>query len=258
MNRTIETILQNNGIKISGICCFTDVASRLLETRNRTQLTNGMQSVIVMLFPYYTGEYHSRLSKYALVPDYHMVIKEYQDRVVVALKKAFPNNNFVPFADNSPIPEVFAAAKAGLGVIGQNGLLLNRRYGSFVFIGEIVTDLLLSPTGGELAYCEDCGLCYRACPAQSMEDKSRCLSEITQKKSDLSQEEKELIKQSGFIWGCDICQNICPYNHFIEKTDIKEFLTDIRPEYTKGDDLTGRAYAWRGRKVIERNCDIVE
>ena len=234
MNDEVIAILKHNNIIVSGVCSFADVALRLLDTRNKRLLTGNEKSVIVALFPYYTGEYeNANLSKYAVVPDYHMVVGEYLDTATNALKANFPDFSFVPFVDNSPINEVYAAARAGLGVIGKNGLLINKEYGSFVFIGAIVTDMVLDCADAEIIACENCEKCVSVCPSGAIMNKEHCLSKITQKKGELSLQEEMLIKEAGIIWGCDICQNICPHNKDIKKTYIKEFLENIVSIYEK-------------------------
>ena len=97
------------------------------------------------------------LSRYAAVGDYHEIVPQYLKRAVSALEQAFPEEAFVPFTDNSPIPEVRAAALAGLGRIGQNGLLIHERYGSWVFIGEIVTTLPIDAPPHQIRPCIGCG-----------------------------------------------------------------------------------------------------
>ena len=117
----------------------------------------------------------------------------------------FPENSFSAFVDNSPIPEVKTAALAGLGVVGENGLLITEEFGSWVFIGEIVTDLFIECEEREIKSCIKCGKCKKVCPA-----KNECLSAVSQKKGELSSEEERLLKENNIVWGCDICQEVCP------------------------------------------------
>ena len=171
----------------------------------------------------------------------------------------YPSHSFEPFADNSPIPEVYAAALSGLGVIGKNGLLINKTYGSWVFIGEIVTDLELEIKESEIEYCPDCGLCQNHCPGGALSewfDKASCLSFLTQKKGELSIEEKNKIKENGLVWGCDSCQEICPCNKDIVIDPFEGFLDGISQQY-RPDDISGRAFEWRGKNVMLRNYDII-
>ena len=114
---------------------------------------------------------------------------------------------------------------AGLGVLGDNGLLITPRWGSFVFIGEIITLSEAPPEPAPLKFCAHCGRCSAACPSPDS-----CLSALTQKKGALSAGEEELIRRSGSVWGCDICQLACPCNDGAEETAIPEFArVDRRP-----------------------------
>ena len=121
---------------------------------------------------------------------------------------------------------------------------------------------MLAGTGGELTGCIHCGECTRACPGNAIRDgridKEKCLSYITQKKGELTEEEKRMIKESGCIWGCDICQNVCPLNKGAGKTDINEFRETAVPRAESDTRIEGRAFAWRGEKVIKRNIDLQE
>ena len=154
--------------------------------------------------------------------------------------------------------------EAGLGVRGQNGLLLHKEYGSWVFLGEIVTDLPLSPTPGMANECVGCGKCRQACPtgalgADGRIDPDKCLSALSQKKGDLTSEEEDWLRRSGSVWGCDRCQEVCPYNRGAKATNIEGFLREINGQITEENfkDFPDRAYFWRGDKVILRNLRVI-
>ena len=204
------------------------------------------KSVIVFIVPYYTGDYPERnVSLYAVSKDYHAYFK--------SLYAELPFN-FKGYADSSPIAEVHIAAAAGLGIIGDNGLLINEKYGSFVFIGEIITDHEFD-TYDEIKpirTCNHCGKCKSACPS-----KVQCLSAITQKRGNLTDDEITLIRNSGIAWGCDICQTVCPHNKNIPLTDIDFFYEDIRSVVDEDCEIENRAYEWRGKKCIHRNIKLL-
>ncbi len=247
-----------------GVCKFSDVSEKLLNCRAKKRIPIDAKSVIIYLFPYYLGEEKYKdlnISRYAVPLDYHTIVDEYLEKAVRDLKDCYPHYEFEKFCDNSPIPEVQAASLAGLGVVGENGLLINDKYGSFVFIGEIVTDMELPESGnGKISDCVGCGNCKRACPGGALGEnfnKDNCLSHITQKKGNLSAEEEALIKKSGCIWGCDICQNTCPMNKNISVTPIKDFFENAKSTFKAGDTIDGRAFEWRSRAVIERNFKIM-
>lgn len=239
-----------------GVCRFSLIEPHLLDCRNRARLPKEAKSVLLFVFPYRVKQTPpDNICRYAAVPDYHPLVMKRLEAYCDSLRSAFPTAVFEPFVDNSPIPEVAAACAAGLGVRGQNGLLITSEYGSDVFIGEIVTDLEVdAPDLSET--CVNCGRCVKACPVEL--DKKRCLSAVSQRKGLLTPQESALLKQSGCVWGCDICSAVCPMNQHKALTDDQDMIDGYRNRYTLGEDITGRAYAWRGEAVIRRNADIIE
>jgi len=233
---------------------------------------------IPYLIPSEVSHPHRNLSLYAVPRDYHGYIKELEATVLPSIQRMFPDNTFILFSDHSPIYEVDAAARAGLGIVGTNGLLITPNYGSFVFIGEVITDAdYTSVTGHEAPEfpadpptCEQCGACVRACPAGCCDhDRSNCLSALTQKKGGLTPDEEAAVLRGGLAWGCDACQLSCPHNiRVIEKgqdTTIPYFVEERKLRLDSAqlslmsDDAFGlRAYAWRGRAVISRNLALLE
>lgn len=264
--QSVLNSLMNSISPAWGICDYSVLKNHLLSCSGKIRIPNGATSVIVALFPYYLGEdayTKANVSRYALVPDYHEVVLKRLNTVVEELKDAFPTESFVAFTDNSPFPEVKAAANAGLGLIGENNLLINPDYGSWVFIGEIVTTLHIDAaisTG--LHQCIGCGKCVTACPTKVLGklefDKTKCLSHITQSKGEPTPEQAKLIKANRCAWGCDICQLVCPMNNNAAIMPLEEFKAGACPQVKAGDDLAHRAYAWRGRRVIERNLEILQ
>ncbi len=259
----VEKVMNTCGITCWGVCSFDRIREKLLPCRAKARVPKEAASVIVIALPYSLEDeyYHeSNISRYAAVKDYHLVDTQYLENASVKLRQMFPEEEFEIFTDNSPVPEVLAAAYAGLGVIGKNGLLIQREYGSWVFLGEIVTTLALNESGGKVETCCGCGACVRACPTGALvkNDKGICLSHITQKKGELLPEEEKLLLQYGCAWGCDICQLVCPENKKVRATEIKEFIESFHPVAAVGEPLEEKAYAWRGRKVVERNLLLLE
>lgn len=247
-----------------GFCEFSRVEPYLIPCRNISKIPENAKTVILILFPYYLGEeaYEDlNVSRYAAVPDYHTVANIYLEKISQELTSVFPDEKFIYFTDNSPISEVSTASAAGLGKIGRNGLLLNEKYGSWVFIGEIVTTLEFETDSKPLTYCENCGKCADECPVGALYpenfDKDICLSNISQKKGEIPDEYKELMKKYGCAWGCDICQKVCPYNKRVDKTYIAEFIDGFVSHVEEDCSVEGRAFAWRGEKVIHRNLKII-
>ena len=248
-----------------GVCAFAPFREHILPCRAAKRIPDGAQSILVALFPYYLGESayaDSNISRYAVVPDYNDFMQLFLRQAAQQLEADFPGERFEAFCGNSPLPEVYAAVRAGLGTRGKNGLLLTERYGSWVFIGEIVTTRAFPAAQRELQLCDGCDLCIRACPTGALTSDAfhadRCLSAITQQKQPLTAEQEALIRETGCAWGCDICQKACPRNRGAQKTEIRLFLEGAKLRAEHGEDLSGRAYGWRGAKVIERNLSLLD
>lgn len=260
----IEPYLTASGFPVCGACRFEELADRLLDCRAAARLPKGAKTVFMLLLPYLVSKETGNLSRYARVPDYHEAAAGMLKDAAARLQAAFPAACFAFFVDNSPIPEVYAAAKAGLGVIGENGLLISETYGSWCFLCEIVTDLEVEPTGGQVRRCVGCMACRAACPGQALWEKGvqkeRCLSAVTQKKGTLTGWEERLLAESGVCWGCDVCQEVCPYNKKAKKTHVPAFLSGYQADYTGEAAEHGfrRAWEWRPNRVIERNYGITK
>ena len=232
------------------------------------------QSAILFLMPYYTLT-PENFSAYAAPRDYHLYIKALGKRLLARLEALYPKHRFFIFADHSPIDERHAAVLGGLGVFGKNGLLLSEKYGSYQFIGEILSDappsLLGEVTLFPLRSCLDCGACRRACPTGILGGSgTECLSAITQKKGELSEEEKALMRRENTAWGCDACQSVCPYNlrakeagtlitpiPFFKEKLIARFDSEMLAALDESA-FAERAFSWRGRAVAQRNAKILE
>ena len=226
------------------------------------------KSVIIGTIPYYTHfcDETKIVSSYALAYDYHTYIKILGESIIEKAKQVYPNANFAYFGDHSPINEKIAAAKAGLGIIGEHSLLITQNHSSFVFLFEIITNIECNIVAQAVSYCEKCGKCRNACPS-NFSDKKTCLSAITQKKGDLTDEEASLIKKSFYAWGCDKCQEVCP--HTIRAKERGTIYTN-NPWFNSKvlnwpstdtieceSDFKARAYSWRGTATILRNLNII-
>ncbi len=226
------------------------------------------KSVILFLLPYYTGECEN-ISRYAASLDYHIAIREVGERLRSFILAKFPDAKMKIFGDHSPIVERHAALISGLGIAGDSGLLINEKYGTYTFIGDMITDISPELFGKselrEIKSCSHCGACRRACPTGTLRGESAdCLSAITQRKGELSEGEISLMKKHNTVWGCDLCQTACPHNKDPKITPL-EFFSRERIFRLDRDTLDGmskadfsrRAFSWRGRKTVERNLDIV-
>lgn len=221
------------------------------------------KSVIIFLIPYYSGE-TVNISKYAASLDYHIVVKELTEKLINKLRKRYPKNSFKGYGDHSPIDERHAALIGGLGILGDNGLLINEKYGSYVFIAEVICDVDESEIGvcipEEIRHCSGCGLCKNSCPTSRLLNGGECLSEITQRKGELSDCEIYLMRKFNTVWGCDVCQTVCPHNKspkltpisFFYKERIEMLTTQLLLSMTD-EEFKRRAYSWRKKGTVERN-----
>lgn len=234
------------------------------------QLCPHPASLFVAAFPYYAGRAPGNLALYCRGEDYHTVLNRRLNKVCQALQVRYPDRRFVPGTDNSPIPEQAAALLAGLGQRGLHHLLIVPPYGSYLFLGTILTDLPLenSPFAQKAVACTHCKACLRACPTGALSehgfDFTRCLSHLSQKKGTLSHWEQEALSKSPLIWGCDLCQNACPCNLTAAHSPLPEFQENLLHSlsFADLDGLSNRqfreqygqyAFSWRGPSVLRRN-----
>ena len=267
MDTRLREYLNGEKIEYFAVLDYTDCR----EVNPALNLRGGFtpRSVILYLVPYYAGE-TVNLSRYAASLDYHIILRKIGEGIVSILREVYPNAGAKCYGDHSPIAECHAAATAGLGIIGDNGLLINEKYGSYVFVGDVVTDVppeaLSAIKPHPVSGCMHCGACKRACPTGILGGCGEvCLSALTQRKGELSAGERLLIKENNTAWGCDICQRVCPYNNAPKKTEVSDFLSDTVSHLTSSilcgmdePEFERRAYAWRGRKTIMRNLEILE
>lgn len=228
-------------------------------------------SALMICVPYFSGM-PENISAYACARDYHLYFEGLFDRILPKLRELYPDHSFFGFADHSPISEVSAASAAGLGVIGDNHLFITEKYSSFVFLGEIISDMPAECYGvgiyrGEKRGCFHCGACMAGCPAGL--ESTECLSALTQKKGELSDTERAKLTEHGIAWGCDRCQSVCPYtkraaesgsiftpidffyDSRIEKIDIEQLYL------MSEDEFFSRAFSWRGKETVARNLRIL-
>ena len=246
----------------------------LLE-RNGLSVEGG--TVFMLAVPYLVTEDavdpERNVSLYAVPRDYHLFFKELTTDLLPLLKTEFPSYHTAVFADHSPIDEVEAACLAGLGHQGKNGLLLTHEYGSFVFLGEVITNAPFEEAVGSYAeepppaLCTECGRCIAACPIGCRADRVGCLSALTQQKGTLSETEQAQLAAHPLVWGCDTCQTVCPVNRRIvaEGKDspvpffLKQRLVHLTYDVVNGmsdKDFSARAYAWRRRETVLRNLSF--
>ena len=254
----------------SNPCPFTaaNVEERLLGTSLFTP-----KSAIVCLFPYYVEHKDpSNLSRYTWATDYHLVINEYLKKLIEKLQIMNTDAQFSIHCDTSPLADRFMAYLAGLGFYGKNNCFISPKWGSYVVIGTILTTLELEPDTPLTQSCMGCNRCITACLGQCLgHDEFKfdtCKSYLTQKKGELTSEEEHIIAKTPLVFGCDVCQEVCPHNKDIPTTPIPEFQS-VEPyiDIDELDSLTNkefkakyghRAFSWRGKKILIRNQEIIE
>ncbi len=246
-----------------------------IEKRVYPSLTlDDARSVIVCLFPYYSGSVEgANLSKYAYSLDYHIIIKQKLESIGKFLSNKIRGFNYKSFVDTGPLSDRYLAYKAGLGFFGINNNIITDKYGSYVFIGYIINNYPFEADKPLDRTCCQCFNCVKSCPGQCILgdftiNPLKCKSYITQKKSGLSAEDVRILKKNNLIWGCDVCQDVCPHNKNVQETIIKEFKENLihtiqydsliqmsNKEFSRiyGD----RSFSWRGKKILQRNYEII-
>jgi epoxyqueuosine reductase len=186
------------------------------------KLMPGAKSVISVLLNYYPGEEQeegaAKISKYAFGRDYHKVIRGKLKRMLQQMQETFGEIQGRGFVDSAPVMDRAWARRSGLGWIGKHSLLLSKKAGSFYFIGELIVDLELEADGPSTDHCGSCTACMDACPTQAIVaptvvDSNRCISYLTiEYKNALPTEFQN--KMDNWVYGCDTCQDVCPWNRF--------------------------------------------
>lgn len=203
---------------------------------NPTLLVPGSKSVISLAFNYYPentkeNENNPQIAKYAWGDDYHHVIKDKLFKLIDRIKTLYPQFEGRAFVDSAPVMERQWAVKAGLGWIGKNSLLLRKGVGSFFFLAEIIGNIDLTPDQPQTDHCGECTACIDACPTQAIVqpqviDSTRCISYLTieDKTWPIGNVDTEnthktevidpTINTGQWAYGCDVCQDVCPWNRF--------------------------------------------
>ena len=184
-------------------------------------LVPGAKSVVSLLLNYYTDEHQvegaPKISKYAYGTDYHFVIKEKLKQLFQILQEEIGEINGRVFVDSAPVMDKAWAGRSGLGWMGKNTNLINKKVGSFFFIAEMILDLKLDYDTPVTDHCGTCTACIDSCPTGALTpyniDASRCISYLTIELKDQIPSEFQN-KMDDWSFGCDICQDVCPWNRF--------------------------------------------
>ncbi|MGB0932755.1 MAG: tRNA epoxyqueuosine(34) reductase QueG [Lishizhenia sp.] len=196
-------------------------------------LVDDAKSVVSLLLNYYPEQTQShsdspKISKYAYGEDYHFVIKDKLKSLMQDIQTEIGEVGGRVFVDSAPVMDKAWAAKSGLGWIGKNSNLINTKHGSFFFIAELILDLELEPDGPIKDYCGTCTKCIDACPTDAIVepyvvDGSKCISYLTIELKDEILPSQFKGKMDNWMFGCDICQDVCPWNRFSTPTKESAF-----------------------------------
>nr|WP_300001843.1 tRNA epoxyqueuosine(34) reductase QueG [Tissierella sp.] len=257
---------------------FTEFEEKDVEKRIDPTLTmENCRSIIVIGVSYNTGfkaenkhRLNGKISMSSWGEDYHRVLKDKMHLLIEELEKEIVFE-YQTFADTGPLVDRELARRAGVGFFGKNCSIINVDYGSFIFLGYILTDMVLNPGISLKEDCGDCDLCLRACPTGALEqafdlNPKRCISYLTQTKELIPEELRS--KMGTNIYGCDRCQAICPKNKSVKFSSTLEFI----PHHTRGridlEELLfisnkgfkrvygSMAGSWRGKNILKRNAII--
>lgn len=222
--------------------------------------------------PRVKGERRGEFARASWGIDYHTILRDKMSQLIEYIQEvAGPDAQFKPMVDTGEVVDVAVAQRAGMGFIGRNGLLITEEFGTYVYIGEVLTNLEFEPDEQVPFGCGDCMRCVDACPTGALLGDGRmnaqiCLSYQTQTKGFM--DEKFRRKMGHVIYGCDICQLACPYNRGINehrhpemepdpekvKPKLKPLLTISNREFK--NDFGPMAGSWRGKKPLQRNAII--
>jgi epoxyqueuosine reductase len=243
-----------------------------------TKLVDDAKSIISLTYNYYPEDLQNKeapkVSKYAYGIDYHYVIKEKLNFFLTFIKDKIGDVHGRAFVDSAPILEKAWASKSGIGWVGKNSNLITKQVGSFYFLAELIVDLELDYDGIESDHCGECTACIDSCPTQAIVepyvvDGSRCISYFTiELKENIPNEFKE--KFEDWVFGCDICQDVCPWNKFSKPhkeplfQPTSEFMKMSRDEWNEITEETfnkifkNSAVKRTGYKGLMRNLNFIK
>lgn len=229
-----------------------------------TRLVPGARSVITLLMNYFPQQQQAteapKIARYAWGTDYHYVIREKLNHLLTFIRQEIGAADGRGFVDSAPVLERAWAMRSGLGWIGKNANLLHKKAGSFFFIATLITDLDLDPDAPfKTDHCGSCTRCIDACPTEAIIapgqiDSNRCISYLTIELKDAMPPEAFQGKTDGWMFGCDVCQEVCPWNRFarphqeVHFSPIPEILNLSRGDW---EALTEASF-----KAIFRNSPL--
>ncbi|OLS03862.1 tRNA epoxyqueuosine(34) reductase QueG [Tissierella creatinophila] len=257
---------------------YTEFEEKDIEKRIDPKLTmENCKSIIIIgvsynmdFKPKKSYDLNGNISMSSWGTDYHKVLKTKLESLIEKIKEK-RDFEYKSFVDTGPLVDRELAKRAGIGFYGKNCSIINKDYGSFIFLGYILTDIEITPDNPLEDGCGDCDLCLRACPTGALESSydlnpKKCISYLTQTKETIS---RELRKKMGTkIYGCDTCQRVCPKNKGVKLSSHEEFIPTItggvmdlekllfmsNKEFKR--EFGSMAGSWRGKNILKRNAII--
>ena len=257
---------------------YTEFEEKDIEKRINPKLTmEKCKSIIVVGVSYNTAfkaenlyNLNGKISMSSWGSDYHRVLKIKIKSLIDALKEEM-DFEYKAFVDTGPLVDRELARRAGVGFFGKNCSIINKEYGSFIFLGYILTDISIDPDSPTKEDCGDCDICLRSCPTSALENPydlnpKKCISYLTQTKEIISEDLRK--KMSTKIYGCDTCQNVCPKNKDVKLSthndfipfdtggvmDLEKLLFMSNREFKR--EFGSMAGSWRGKSILKRNAVI--
>ncbi len=222
----------------------------------------GARSVLAVALNYYTPDRHptdpelGKISRYAWGDDYHEVLGERLEHLRLWLLEAFPGSQAAAYCDTGPVMDKVWAQRAGIGWEGKHTNVITRDRGSWVFLGELLTTLELEPDPPAVDHCGTCTLCIEACPTEAIVapyvlDANRCISYLTiEHRGDIDPSFAD--QMEGWIYGCDICQDVCPWNHRFSSPSAEPAFSArpgfVAPRLTEWENMTQEEFSATFRK----------
>lgn len=245
-----------------------------------TKLVPGSKSVISLMYNYFPsrGQDDSdapKIAKYAYGEDYHFVIKRKLKQLVKDLQAQLGDFSARVFVDSAPVLERAWAAKSGLGWVGKNSMLINKSAGSFFFLAEIICDLELRADSAKTDHCGTCTACIDACPTDAILptrtlDSNKCISYLTIELREDNIPLEYSGKMENWAFGCDICQDVCPWNRFSLSNEEEAFKPNPKMLAMTSEDwfdlkreafreiTKGSALKRAGYDGLKRNLDFLK
>jgi epoxyqueuosine reductase len=227
--------------------------------------------VVVVALNYYTPHQHTgapdrgKISRYAWGDDYHDIVGSRLKSLLAWIKQEWPEAEGKACVDTSPMMDKAWAARAGLGWIGKHTNLITRDYGSWVFLGELLLNLELEADDDTIEdHCGTCTLCIEACPTQAITepyvvDSNKCISYATIELRTPELPTEVANNLDGWLYGCDVCQDVCPWNRFEKQTDEPRFeprSDNVAPHISEILELTPETYAARFRRSAIKRAKL--